>query len=206
MNLIQLGANVGNDHVQKFVESFLNFSNIILVEPISKCHPILKENYNKIKNVFIEPSVIISDLNSPPGEVDFYMVDYPEYNLHLENYEVSSLYENLTCSRGAHWDRLGKKVKLKSLNFESLILKYNLQTVDFLFCDIEGEDEKVLNNLDLPKYDFKLVIWEQNNDAATFILKQKFQNLGFHIESISNNVIAYKPEYENYIPNFRYWL
>ena len=125
------------------------------------------------------------------------MVDYPEYKFHLENYEVSSLYENLTSSRGEGWDNLGKKVKLKSLNFESLVLKYNLQTIDFLFCDIEGEDEKVLNNLDLSKYNFKIVMWEQNNTESTSLLKQKFNNLGFKTEPIHNNVVAYKPEYIN---------
>lgn len=206
MNLIQLGANVGNDHVQKFINHYINFSKIILVEPITKCHQILEKNYNNIKNVYIEPSVIVSDLNSPLGEVDFYMVDYPEYKFHLENYEVSSLYENLTSSRGEGWDNLGKKVKLKSLNFESLVLKYNLQTIDFLFCDIEGEDEKVLNNLDLSKYNFKIVMWEQNNTESTSLLKQKFNNLGFKTEPIHNNVVAYKPEYENHISNFKYWL
>jgi hypothetical protein len=36
MNLIQLGANVGKDHVQKFIEGF-RFNKIILVEPITKC-------------------------------------------------------------------------------------------------------------------------------------------------------------------------
>jgi FkbM family methyltransferase len=206
MNLIQLGANVGNDHVQKFIENHSSLDNIILVEPISKCHPVLEQNYIHIKNTHIEPSVIISDLNSPPGEVDFYMVDYPEYKPEGDNYEVSSLYEDITRSRANGWENLGKKIKLKSLNFESLVSKYNLQTVDFLFCDIEGEDEKVLNNLDLSKYDFKLVMWEENTDTDTLLLKNKFKALGFQIESIVNNKIAYKQEYENYIPNFRQWL
>ena len=43
MNLIQLGANVGNDHVQKFINHYINFSKIILVEPITKCHQILEK-------------------------------------------------------------------------------------------------------------------------------------------------------------------
>jgi FkbM family methyltransferase len=206
MNLVQLGANVGNDHVQKFIETFNFFNKIILVEPVVKCHPILEKNYNGIKNVQIESSVIISDLDTSPGEVDFYMIDYPEYNHDIENYEVSSLYEDITRSRGVNWHNLGRKVKLKSLNFESLVLKYNLQTVDFLFCDIEGEDEKVLNNLNLSKYNFKLVMWEQNDDGLTTSLKQKFIDLGYKTERIHTNIIAYKEEYENYIQNFRQWL
>jgi FkbM family methyltransferase len=207
MNLIQLGANVGNDHVQKFIENFNDYlANIILVEPVVKCHHVLTRNYSHIKNVTIEPSVIISDINALPGEVDFYIVDYPEYKFTNENYEVSSLYEDITSSRGDNWQNLGKKVKLKSLNFESLVSKYNLQTVDFLFCDIEGEDEKVLNNLDLSKYDFKLVMWEINSDELSLPLKNKFNELGFKIDQLHNNVVAYKTEYENYIQNFGQWL
>jgi hypothetical protein len=30
MNLVQLGANVGNDHVQKFIEKYKEFTKIIL--------------------------------------------------------------------------------------------------------------------------------------------------------------------------------
>ncbi len=81
-----------------------------------------------------------------------------------------------------------------------------MQTVDFLFCDIEGEDEKVLNNLDLSKYDFKLVMWEINSDELSLPLKNKFNELGFKIDQLNNNVVAYKTEYENYIQNFEQWL
>lgn len=207
MNLIQLGANVGNDHVQKFIENFNDYlANIILVEPVAKCHPVLAKNYSHIQNVYIESSVIISDINALPGEVDFYIIDYPEYKFVNENYEVSSLYEGITSSRGANWQNLGKKVKLKSLNFESLVSNYSLQTVDFLFCDIEGEDEKVLNNLDLSKYDFKLVMWEINSDELSLPLKNKFNELGFKIAQLHNNVVAYKEEYESYIQNIGQWL
>ena len=49
MNLVQLGANVGKDHVQSLVTKYYNtFHNIILVEPVPKCIPILKENYKHI--------------------------------------------------------------------------------------------------------------------------------------------------------------
>lgn len=206
MVLIQLGANVGNDHVQKFIEVYNNFSKIILVEPVVKCHPKLKENYKDINNVYIESSVIISDPNALPGKVDFYLIDYPEYNFQGDNFEVSSLHEDITRSRGTKWNELGRKLQLDSLNFESLVLKYNLDKVDFLFCDIEGEDEKVLNNLDLSKYNFKIVLWEQNDDKSTLTLKQKFKELKYKVEQIHNNLIAYKEEYENHIQNFRQWL
>jgi FkbM family methyltransferase len=205
MNLIQLGANVGNDHVQKFIEGF-SFNKIILVEPITKCHPTLKENYKNIANVYIESSVIISDPNALPGKVDFYFVDYPEYKFHGDNYEVSSLYEDITSSRGANWKDLGRKIELDSLNFESLLTKHNINKVDFLFIDIEGEDEKVLNNLDLSKYDFKIVLWETNNVNSTSLLKQKFSELNYKTDQLQTNAVAYKEEYENHIQNIRQWL
>jgi FkbM family methyltransferase len=203
MNLVQLGANVGNDHVQKFIEGF-NFNKIILVEPITKCHPILKENYKNVPNIHIESSVIISDPNT--FKVDFYYIDYPEYNIGGSNFEVSSLYEGITSSRGTNWRDLGRKIELDSLNFESLLAKYNISKVDFLFIDIEGEDEKVLNSLDLSKYDFKIVMWERNDDDLTSVLKQKFFKLNYKIDQLHNNAVAYKEEYENHIQNIRQWL
>jgi len=60
--------------------------------------------------------------------------------------------------------------------------------------------------LDLSKYDFKLVMWEINSDELSLPLKNKFNELGFKIDQLNNNVVAYKTEYENYIQNFEQWL
>jgi len=206
MNLVQLGANVGNDHVQKFIEEYKKFNKIVLVEPIDKCLPILAENYIDIKNVSIEPSVIKSDPNVPFGKVDFYLVDYPEYKPKGDNFEVSSLSENHTKQKGHSWEKYGKKIELDFLNFEALTNKYDLKNIDFLFTDIEGEDEKVLHNIDLSKYDFKIVLWEINSTPLSNELMLKFKNLGFELIQIGQNLAAYKKEYESYIQNIRQWL
>jgi FkbM family methyltransferase len=204
MNLVQLGANVGKDHVQQLITKHYNtFKNIILVEPVPKCLPILKENYKHIDNVSIEGSVIISDLNTPPGEVDFYYPDYPEYD-GVFNFEVSSLNKEHAIRNACGGDEYVKSFKLPSLNFDSLLNKYSLTTIDFLFIDIEGEDEKLLENLDLPKYDFKVVMWEYNHTDIG--LKKKFLNLEYKIAILNNNYVAYKQNYENYISDLRQWL
>ena len=46
MNLLQLGTNSGDDHVLQFVKKHnLKLDNIVLVEPIKQCLPIIQENY-----------------------------------------------------------------------------------------------------------------------------------------------------------------
>ncbi len=72
MNLIQLGANVGNDHVQKFIENFNDYlANIILVEPAGEAVP-KSEPVNdvavkdpEISTVFAAKSPFISGVPEP---------------------------------------------------------------------------------------------------------------------------------------------
>jgi hypothetical protein len=60
----------------------------------------------------------------------------------------------------------------------------------------------LLDSLDLSKYEFKFIYWE--NVKKSNNLEIKLKDLGYKITQ-SNDLqqIAYKTEYENYIQNFR---
>ena len=59
MNLVQIGANRGNDHVTKLIkESKKAFDKIVLVEPIEFVLEELKACYLDVQNVIIEKCII----------------------------------------------------------------------------------------------------------------------------------------------------
>ena len=49
MNIIQLGTNNGDDHVNKFCkENINNFNKIILIEPLNFLNKHIIKNYNEL--------------------------------------------------------------------------------------------------------------------------------------------------------------
>ena len=199
MNLLQLGTNSGDDHVLQFVKKHnLKLDNIVLVEPIKQCLPIIQENY-KDYDFKYDSSVIIPNSIPNVGEIDFYHTNHTTFDYNDGNFEVSSIKEDLTSRRARNYKTLGTKSKLPTLYFDQLCNKYNLNTIDFLFMDIEGIDDQIFNELDLKKYDFKIIMWEcpqRNEYKIPPGFKTKWLG-GF------GSRVIYKEQYENYIQDIR---
>lgn len=206
-NLIQLGTNSGKDHVNSFVKEYKGkFKKIVLVEPVPQCTPIIKQNYINY-DIVIDPSAIIPKGRENTGTTNLYLVDYPEFDQSKwMNFEVSSLTKSWPESKGLGWGEYGRSIEVETLHFEQLTSKHNLKTIDFLFIDVEGEDEAIIEGLDILKYDFKIVVWEKCSDGKHPANILKFKNLGYEGEEIGANYVAFKPEYKNYIPNINKWL
>ena len=199
MNLLQLGTNSGDDHVLQFVKKHnLKLDNIVLVEPIKQCLPIIQENY-KDYDFKYDSSVIIPNSTPNVGEIDFYHTNHTTFDYKDGNFEVSSIKEHHTSTKATNYKILGTKSKLPTLYFDQLCSKYDLAIVDFLFIDIEGIDDQIFNELDFKKYDFKVVMWEcdiRNEYKIPPGFKTKW------LEKLSSRVI-YKEQYENYIQDIR---
>jgi hypothetical protein len=212
MNLIQLGTNTGNDHVLEFVKLYNNqLDNIILVEPISELNNTIKENY-KDYNIKINNSAIIPS-NWNEGKINLFIVKPNDKARELEksweyglpgymSFKTSTLDENWIIKEDAYYKEYGSSIKVDALYFDTLISLYGISKVDFLFLDIEGIDCILLDSLDLSKYEFKFIYWEDVKKSNN--LEIKLKDLGYKIiQSNDLQKIAYKKEYENYIQNFR---
>tara|TARA_R110002012_G_scaffold233049_1_gene406107 strand:- start:314 stop:949 length:636 start_codon:yes stop_codon:yes gene_type:complete len=207
MNLVQLGANSGRDHVLDFVNTFkTDIKQIVLVEPAPYILKELKETYKDFINVKIDTSAIIPSFWEE-GEVDFHLVVPEDHHLtqsKLPAYmacKTATLDKNWIEEHDRYYDEHGKTIKVKGIHFDTLISKYNLDKVDFLFLDIEGLDCELLNSINLNKYNFKLIYWEDVRKNR--ILENKLKNLGYIITLTENKQkVAYKKEYENYLQNF----
>tara|TARA_R110000803_G_scaffold120638_1_gene188662 strand:- start:587 stop:1234 length:648 start_codon:yes stop_codon:yes gene_type:complete len=207
LNLIQLGTNSGKDHVNSFIGEYKDkIKEIVLVEPVPQCIPKIKQNYIN-HDIVIEPSAIIPKGRENTGTTNLYLVDYPEFDQSKwMNFEVSSLTKSWPKNKGLGWSEYGRSIEVETLYFEQLVSKYKLKTVDFLFMDVEGEDDAIIEGLDILKYNFKIVVWEKCSDGRHPNNILKFKNLGYEGLTAGANYIAFKPEYKSYIPNLSKWL
>ena len=165
MNIIQIGANRGNDDVSELIGN-QQPNNLILVEPMKLHNEALNNFYSWVNNKFIENIVI--DVEGGK-EVEFF---YHEND--APNYEISSLSKEHFYPKHPHVlsnDGL-KSFFIKSVNINDLFKKYELNHIDILFIDAEGHDDAIIKSIDF-----------DNNRIS----KLYFENL--HIKD--NNIYQY---------------
>jgi len=146
MKIVQIGACRGNDHVTKLIEN-KNIDFLLLVEANPFNIESLKECYINykctIENIVITP-------NTTTNSIPFYysIEDGP-------GYEVSSIIKSHPMMY--YSEEQIKELKLSATSLDSLLQKYNIDYLDYLFLDVEGIDAEVSLSLDLKKYDIKHV-------------------------------------------------
>lgn len=151
MNILQIGANSGNDYVAQFINSNVDDIGLaILVEPIPFVLKLLKSRYKHIQAVKIEPIAISTD------EKETTLTLYYEDN---SNYEVSSSSKKHLIDHGCSESKI-KSIDVDALTVNKLMEKYNLTELDHLFIDAEGLDVHIIASLNFKKYKFKNITFE----------------------------------------------
>lgn len=181
MVYVQIGANVGNDHFQKIIESVKDKSKIILIEPNIDLLEELSNNYKELND---KHEIIIIDYGiSLTNELlDFYL--YNDISGH------SSL-----IKRKSHPPDIFKKIK--TLSFNEFCEKLFIKDIECLYIDTEGLDYEILNSIDLSKINIQTIYFEKwgfDNDDSNEkyrtgpqflqIILMKFENYKYEIEFI----------------------
>ncbi len=196
INLVQLGANAGNDHVSEFIEKYTDIiDKALLVEPIPSVADKCREYYKGWPNDIVVHSCAVDIVN---GTAELTYI--PGTNLRL-----SSLIP------GTHSDFMNPAtttMTVPTLTFDSLFAKHSLSKVDVLFVDVESLDEDLLIDYDFNKYNTNYICWEWNHSARRNpqqheALKQKLIDNMFIIESRGMNKIAVRIGSENYTNTLR---
>lgn len=195
INLVQLGANAGDDHVSDFIRDYKELINIsLLVEPIEEVANECREFYkNRGDDNIVVHTCAISDSD---GEAE---LTYIPGQTRLSSLEP-----------GMHVDFLNPAtttMTVSTLTIDSLFKKYSLKKVDVLFIDTEGFDEKILSNYDFNKYQTDFIVWEWNHSLRRNIVQhykliQKLQAHNFKLVKVGMNMIATRintPEYKTTI-------
>lgn len=165
---IQIGAmdGISYDDTRGFFDMYK--WNCILVEPIPELFELLKENLKDRINLVYENCAIsnydgLTDMLTVPSDV----VD--TNNLHPGYKGMSALYP-LKNGFGSTYDRdievkekFGINIQVPCMTFDSLMSKYNLDSVDILVCDAEGHDWEIFKQINLSKNNIKFIRLEYIN-------------------------------------------
>ena len=173
MNIIQIGANRGNDDVSQIIGT-RQPDKLILVEPMKLHNEALNNFYNWVNNKFIE-NIVIDIEGGKDVEFFYHENDAP-------NYEISSLSKDHFFPKHPHVlsnDGL-KSFFIKSVNINDLFKKYELTTIDILFIDAEGHDDAIIKSIDFDNYKIKNLYFEnlhiKDNNIYTY-LESKYYSI-----------------------------
>lgn len=173
MNIIQIGANNGRDHVLEFAtQNKDKINKIILVEPVPLLENVLKETYKNFSQATIEIAGIVYDKTENT---------MPFYYLPGGNFEVSTFDINHLITHGAPKNEI-LTIHVPVMTFDELMKKHNLTELDNLFIDAEGMDCKILKSIDLKKYKINMIQFESEHSDGT-------RNRGRNFESVSQYLI-----------------
>jgi len=178
---------------KKIVSSINSDINIFLIEANSFLLDELKRNYSDItdKNIYID-NIAITDTEDK--EIELYLFDSHGHSS-LMNRRTLSYKSVLKCN----------SCKLEKYLLEKYLLDKNIIDIEVLYLDCEGLDLKILNSLDLNKYNIQQIFFEYwphenddinkkfnttNNDLNDFI--EKYKNT-YNIEQIViEDMVSYK--------------
>ena len=160
-NIIQIGCNVGNDHVLEYVKkNKKDIDNLILVDANYKCIEECKKNYSFFKNIKTFNCAIVSENYS---KVDLFIPNNSEVS------QQSSIIEDHVLN---HFRCIGcdshNKIEVDALNINDFLKKLNLTSIDRLYIDIEGMDADVVSSIDYKKFKIKYLEFEHFHSDGTF--------------------------------------
>lgn len=188
MNIIQIGANRGDDPAQEYITRNKDkLSNVIIVEPIPYLIPVLKEKYSNIPQARIENVGIVG--SETAEDLDFYY----EKN---SNYECSSFNKDHLPSLGCKPEYICV-IKVPVMTFDQLMTKYGLCELDDLFIDAEGYDYQIITSIDFKKYKINTITFEASHMDGTRcrgnneeLLKKLLMENGYIIFKHGENSVA----------------
>lgn len=161
MNIIQLGACVGDDHVTQF---YTPDNKLILVEANIYHIPTLREKY---------PDAYVINAAVVPSDKDLGLIEFYYSTLDGPRYEVASTDRNHILKHGLA-DATIASFLCPTVTL-SQVLNSAPKHIDILFVDIEGIDEEVIMDTDLFMYDIDKIQVEmihlKNRDEFIFYMK-----------------------------------
>ena len=172
----------------------------LYVEPIPYLFEKLKNNLGD-KHIY-ENSAIF-DHN---GYVDMLTIDREAIDNKLVHdcfYGMSAIYPPKN-GLGSEFDRptvekYGRMITVPCITLETLFNKHNISKFEILKIDAEGNDFKIINQLDLKKYQPKIIRceWINLSESEQQILIQKFKENNYRYEVLDSDITAVSEDLYN---------
>lgn len=167
MNIVQIGANIGNDDLTVLIGN-TQPNKLVLVEPMSLHNEELNRHYGWVKNLEIE-NLVVDKESGKDVEFFYHLDDGPKY-------EVASLSREHIYVRHLQLsqDRISSLL-LKTISINDLFIKHNLNNIDILFIDAEGHDDTIIKSIDFEKFNINSIYFEnlhlKDNSIYDFLEK-----------------------------------
>jgi FkbM family methyltransferase len=144
MTVVQIGACVGSDHVQKMYESTTD-GHFVIVE----ANPL---HIDTLRSKYTDRATVVNvAVGGQIGEVDFfYSVDDGP------GYEVASMSPEHILKHGYSRESL-RSFKVPCLTLNELFDGLELGKIDIMFMDIEGAEMIALQSFDFERFDIPVI-------------------------------------------------
>ncbi|NVM35928.1 MAG: FkbM family methyltransferase [Candidatus Lokiarchaeota archaeon] len=149
MKFVQIGACAGGDEVFDFVKD-KDVELGILVEPIPDFYDRLCDCYKNVNNIYVEQVAVVPD-----------QVEDKTVRMHWteKHHGVGSVFKEHVHAHGYSDDDI-KIVEVPTCGINSLLKKYDIKDLDYLFIDVEGLDAANLLSLDLNEFNIDVISYE----------------------------------------------
>jgi FkbM family methyltransferase len=183
MKFLQIGVHIGNDEAFEIIKNH-KIELGILVEPLPHLIPHIQKNYSGIENINIENKAIA--INNCKNVSFFYDTGDPIT-------ELSSMSKQHLLEHHVNEENI-KEIQVETESLNSILERYSITDLDYLFIDTEGFDYDILMSLNLQKYNIQNIIFEDIHMDGTGKRGIKYKTLtdkliseGYSIEKYNNN-------------------
>lgn len=151
MKIVQLGANVGNDDLSKYLKKSKQKIEFGLFVEANPSHiPELKKCYSQYSNAIIENIAIKVSSHLKDTLQFFYPTkDTPLYG--ITSCKIEHIYKHIEIIPWLKGSEI-ETFEVPCITIESLFQKYNITELDWLLLDVEGIDAELLLTTDWSKY------------------------------------------------------
>lgn len=166
MNVVNIGANDGLDHVLKFCLSNKDkIKSIHLVEPIMSALMLCKERYKDFNNVIFHNKAIFETASGPA------ILYYPQNDPTSAHSSLNK--EHLLAHGHSNIGEFAISTQTISEFLEQSVKNENIN----LYIDTEGRDCQILLTLDFDKFDIRRVEFEILHSDGPFKIGQNYVRL-----------------------------
>jgi FkbM family methyltransferase len=162
----------------------------IFVEPIEIYYNQLLENVKKLSGECYCEKIAISDKNDTI-KLDYvnskYLDLYPYYINGCSSAVENGTPLNTFLKEVPEEHRVS--INVNTITFDQLCDKYNIKNIDYLQIDTEGYDERIVNTIDLNKYNIKKLKFETPYLSENFVTNLSNKYPDYKITHLECDVI-----------------
>jgi len=167
MNILQIGCNEANDKVSEFLKFNKNYLNkVLLVDASSSALELGKDFYKDFEGIeFQNVAVVDTDEN----EIDLFYPENSHNSVHCSVLESHVIRHKEVEGRIYNRDaEKTKKERVPATRINHLLDYFCGEYINRLYIDVEGLDCRIINDIDLEKYNIGYIRFEYSHSENTF--------------------------------------